>query len=133
VSVLVVTDDPALRDLVGRALPEQPYSCAGTRAEALRRLREAGVDVVILDADLPGVRPADLAWSIYTLHPDAQIVVASGREIEASDGWWMLDIFAFVSKRAGASELERYAGDAADHAKRQRERRRREADSWRES
>lgn len=128
-SVLLITDDPALRDLVRRALPDQLCAFAATRREALRRLRQVETDVVVLDADLSGVRAVDLAWSVYAGHPEVQIVVASGGEINASDGWWMLDIFAFVSKRAGAEELARYAGRAAEHANGERERRRSESAS----
>src|ERR1700758_172375 len=54
-SVLVVDDDPSIRDAVGRALRLDGYSVtlAGDGLGALREIEAASQDVVLLDIGLP--------------------------------------------------------------------------------
>src|SRR5437660_1505453 len=54
-SVLVVDDDPSIRDAVGRALRLDGYSVtlAGDGLGALREIEAAAQDVVLLDLGLP--------------------------------------------------------------------------------
>jgi DNA-binding response OmpR family regulator len=54
--ILVVEDEPAIRDLVGDVLEEEGYTVevAGSIDEALRRIREERPELLILDLMLPG-------------------------------------------------------------------------------
>jgi DNA-binding response OmpR family regulator len=56
-SVLIVDDDPKLLDYLARGLGESGYSTrtAGDGEAALRLLREAPADIVLLDVMMPGL------------------------------------------------------------------------------
>jgi CheY-like chemotaxis protein len=85
--VLVVEDDPTQVSLVrgvfaGR--PGQPFTMEerGDLASSLRRLQAGGVDVVLLDLELPDSRGVDSLARLHAARPDLPIVVVTGHEEE---------------------------------------------------
>jgi two-component system cell cycle sensor histidine kinase/response regulator CckA len=82
-TILLVEDEPALRDLVVRVLVDHGYHllAAGTAAEALRLLDEAGgvLDILFTDLVLPGeMQGKQLAEAILSSHPDLPVLYMSG-------------------------------------------------------
>lgn len=53
--ILIVDDDPAIRDLIQDILSAQGYDCAqaGSGEEALKKVRSSRPDLVILDRGMP--------------------------------------------------------------------------------
>ena len=61
-TVLVVDDEPAIREMLTDALSREPYEvlCAGSAEEALAVLAEEPVDVVISDEVMPGMSGSEM-------------------------------------------------------------------------
>jgi two-component system response regulator HydG len=75
--VLLVDDDPSLTDLVEAELAQRTYRitvCASTD-EALVRLQELDVDVVLTDYNLPGASGIDLCARVLASERDLPVVV----------------------------------------------------------
>jgi DNA-binding response OmpR family regulator len=91
--ILVVEDDPAVREVLGRALSQEGIEteAVGSGEEALRRLSSDGCfDLVVLDVMLPGgVDGFSACWEIRTgavgeASKDMPIVMLSARDDETS-------------------------------------------------
>jgi two-component system, cell cycle sensor histidine kinase and response regulator CckA len=81
-TVLLVEDEPQVRELAARALQEAGYRCltASSGAEALELLRDhAGpIDLVFSDAVMPGMSGRELAERVGLLRPDLNLLFSSG-------------------------------------------------------
>lgn len=84
-SILVVDDDDLMqifyKRLFGRHPVEFAYHAARSAEEALKHLRRANVDVVILDWDLPGINGLQLLRALRAA-PSSKalpVVMVSGR------------------------------------------------------
>ncbi|NOY45899.1 MAG: response regulator, partial [Deltaproteobacteria bacterium] len=106
VRVLVVDDDPE----VGKALVEtlrmrgHQVEVAESGEEALGRLREGGVDVVVTDDLMPGMSGAALAERVKSDHPGVAVVLISG---SVEDGARQDPSDARLTKPVTVAELER--------------------------
>ena len=83
-SVLIVEDDPALRELYRWALQAAGFAvvAASDGLEALRQLESATPDAVVLDLALPYVAGHDVQQELRA-HPETQqipIIVVSGSD-----------------------------------------------------
>jgi CheY-like chemotaxis protein len=102
--VLLVDDDVAVRAAVGAVLEEGGLCVAqaGTGSEALTKLNDGAVDVVLLDLSIPDAPVRTFIPRIKMCAPDARVLLFSGREIDSevarlADG--------IVQKPAFAEEL----------------------------
>ncbi len=80
-TVLIVDDEPAVRDLIARwasALGVRPRTAA-TAAEALATLRTQDYDLAVIDVMMPGRDGLWLAGELTRAHPDTAIVIATAR------------------------------------------------------
>jgi DNA-binding NarL/FixJ family response regulator len=84
IRVGIVEDNPSVREnlavLIDRAAG---YSCVGACAsaeEALRRLPEAGPDVVLMDIHLPGRSGIECVASLRRLAPQSQVIMLTVEE-----------------------------------------------------
>jgi DNA-binding NtrC family response regulator len=75
--LLVVDDDPEMRELLTEVLTEEGYEVAEAAdgAQALIRLRAEGFGAVILDKNMPGLSGLDLLPGIRTMCPGIPIIV----------------------------------------------------------
>ncbi len=76
-NVLVVDDDPAIRDSLRRILTAQQYEVdtAGTAEEALMALPEKPFDVVLTDLQMPGMDGLTLLDEIKRRSPETPVVM----------------------------------------------------------
>ena len=80
-TVLLVEDEPLVRDLTARALDGFGFSVvlAGTAPEALEQVEARAFDVAICDVVLPGrMDAAELRAAIATRRPDLPVLFVSG-------------------------------------------------------
>ena len=81
-SVLVVEDEPALRQLVVRAVEGMGYraSAAGSGDEAVRRVEELGLepDLLITDIVMPGMDGRALVERLRHVSPSLRVIFMSG-------------------------------------------------------
>jgi putative two-component system response regulator len=78
-SVLIVDDEPAVRDLMSRwvsALGLRPQT-AGSAAEALATLRTQHYDLAVIDVMMPGHDGLWLANEVRRAHPHTAVVIAT--------------------------------------------------------
>lgn len=75
--ILVVDDDPAMVSFLGEVLEEHGYGVVGavSGAEALRKLGQEDVDLVISDIEMPGMRGLELLKEIHARKPDQLVVL----------------------------------------------------------
>jgi signal transduction histidine kinase len=88
-TVLVVEDDPAIRELAGRFLNAAGYQVLAAKdgVEALQIVRERGasVGVVVTDVVMPKMRGTELAARLAEVLPEAKVIFMSGY-LEHNDG-----------------------------------------------
>jgi PAS domain S-box-containing protein len=79
-SVLVIDDDPVVREFVAATLTDWGYQVreAGDGAGGLAAFREWCPDVVVVDFVMPGMSGADVARAILGERPDQPILFVSG-------------------------------------------------------
>ena len=105
-SILVVQSDPDTRDRLGTALREAGHEVITAFAvrDAVMRLREGGIDVVLVDAYDPRVGVAELSRHMESLPDTPPLVLVSGSphapEISARIG-----AAAFIPKPYESAEL----------------------------
>jgi DNA-binding NtrC family response regulator len=75
--ILVVDDEAAQRDILGGFLRKQGFDVqeAASAPEALARLREAAVDLMLTDVKMPGMSGLDLLREARALNPELPVVV----------------------------------------------------------
>src|SRR5438309_7668994 len=79
-SVLVIDDDPDVRNFIASSLEEQGYkvSEASDGHEGLAAIERAAPDLVIVDFIMPGMTGAEVARKIRSRLPDQPILFVSG-------------------------------------------------------
>ncbi len=107
--VLVVEDEPRLRDLLLETLPEMgfPASAVRTAEEALRLMQGDPHEIVILDLQLPLMGGMDLFEQIRARWPATQVIVLTGfGDLSAAQRAIHLDVVEFLSKPCHLRDLE---------------------------
>ena len=84
--VLVVDDEPSIRDLLAKtlALAEYEVDLAPDGKTALERLRIVPYDLVITDLRMPGVDGLTVIREGRRLRPDIPVIIITGYSTEAS-------------------------------------------------
>ncbi|MBE0598654.1 MAG: response regulator [Desulfuromonadales bacterium] len=76
--ILVVDDEPIIRDLCARALQEYQILQAGSGAEALQRLQQERVDLILTDVMMPGLNGLELLKTVKEHEPNQAVVIMTG-------------------------------------------------------
>ena len=118
-TVLVVEDEPALRELTTRVLTAAGYVVlqAGSGADAIALLeRHAGdLDLVFTDVVMPGMNGRELAARLQTLRPGLRVLYTSGYTEDTILRHGVLDDASrFLSKPYTPAELRRRIRAALD-------------------
>jgi DNA-binding response OmpR family regulator len=117
--VLLVDDDGSLTDGLRRRLHAQPFRvlCANSGEEALQRMVEQTVDVVVSDEQMPGMSGVDLLTEVRRRWPETVTLMLSGR---ASAGTVVRalnqgQIYRFLIKPCGTETLAAEIREALVH------------------
>ena len=109
-SILVIDDDPAIREMVGMALTREGYDMleAGSTLEARQIIASHKPDLILLDWMLPGQSGFEFARQLHSdnTHPSPPVIMLTARGQEA-DKIAALEAGAddYVSKPFSVSEL----------------------------
>ena len=78
--ILVVDDDDQVRVTISRALAALGYAVtdAAGGPQALDKVRDGRIDLVILDYVMPGMDGAEVAREIAAIDPDLPIIFSTG-------------------------------------------------------
>ena len=107
--VLIVEDEPRMRDLLERAIRGWGFSVAVARSgeEALRLSDTAAPDVAVLDLNLPGMDGLEFFGKLRQHFPLAQGIVLTGfASVEAARQAVHLEVVEFLTKPCHLGELE---------------------------
>jgi DNA-binding NtrC family response regulator len=79
-NILVVDDDPLIRDQLSRLYEESGYTvdAVGSAEDALIQLGQGRTDFVITDIKLPGMGGAELIANMQESHPDVPVIAITG-------------------------------------------------------
>ncbi len=115
--VLIVEDEPRLRELLSDVLPDMGFEVAATRTgeEALRLLGSVtpGFDILLLDLNLPGIDGMTLFRRVKVLHEQLQVVILTGfGDLPAAQLAIQLDVVEFLSKPFHLNDIERALSEA---------------------
>ncbi|WP_432822134.1 sensor histidine kinase [Trichloromonas sp.] len=79
-TVMLVDDDPLVRDSAARLLTEDGFTVfpCGDGQEALERLRDVSVDVVLSDIKMPGFSGIELLAKIRVSDPELPVLLMTG-------------------------------------------------------
>jgi CheY-like chemotaxis protein len=79
-TILVIDDDPDVREFISESLAEQGYVVheASDGKTGLSAFAAESPDLVVLDFIMPGLSGADVASRILSTHPDQPILFVSG-------------------------------------------------------
>jgi CheY-like chemotaxis protein len=105
--VLVIDDDPSVRDLAGRSLVRQGYAVhtAGTGVEGLALARQLRPDVITLDVLMPGMDGWTVLQQLKADPELAPIPVVMMSMLDATDLSQSLGAVASVSKPVASQKL----------------------------
>lgn len=106
-TVLVIDDDPSVRDLTGRSLVRQGYAVhtAGTGVEGLALARQLRPDVITLDVLMPGMDGWTVLQQLKADPELAPIPVVMMSMLDATDLSQSLGAVASVSKPVASQKL----------------------------
>ena len=87
-TILVVDDEPTIRELTQEALEDFGYTVlnAASGEEALRAYRECGhiIDLVLLDLNMPGMGGHKCLHELQRFDPAVKVIIASGYAVNSS-------------------------------------------------
>ena len=118
-TILVVEDDPSVRDLTSMMLQEQGYTVLAAEGgqEALRLAREcdSGIDLLLSDVVLPDTGAGALAEQLRLLHPRMKVLYMSGygHDVAARRGV-TLGRLTFLQKPFNSLDLARKVREVLD-------------------
>lgn len=77
--LLIVDDEPAVREILARTLTEAGYEChvSANAQEALRRLSDCEYHLVVSDILMPGITGMELLDDIKASYPDTAVVMVT--------------------------------------------------------
>jgi DNA-binding NtrC family response regulator len=107
--VLIVEDEPRMRDLLARAVAGWgfPVSAARSSEEALRSMDANPAHVVVLDLNLPGAGGMECFQAIRARRPSTQVIILTGfGDLDAARKAIELNVVAFLTKPCHLGELE---------------------------
>ena len=85
--ILVVDDNHGIRELMRMLLTYRGYEVLleETGEKGIETFRQAHPEVTILDLGLPDMRGSEVLRQMYTLDPEAIIIVMTGADVETVD------------------------------------------------
>jgi DNA-binding response OmpR family regulator len=112
-SVLVVDDEPYIREVCGRALERAGHTVALAEdgESALREIERSPLTAAVLDINLPDTDGLQLLREVKGRNPDAVVVLITGfATLETAMEAVRLGAYEYVRKPFGAADLVRIVG-----------------------
>jgi DNA-binding NtrC family response regulator len=107
--VLIVEDEPRLRDVLRRAVREMEFivDAAPSAEAAVACLEAAPHDIVVVDLNLPGMHGLELCALVRSRWPTTQLIILTGYgDLDAAKAAMRLDVVDFLTKPCALSDLE---------------------------
>jgi DNA-binding NtrC family response regulator len=117
VRVLIVEDEPRLRELLADVVPGMGFEAVAARSaeEASRKMAAEPFDVLLLDLQLPGIGGMDFFESVRRDEPEVQVIILTGYgDLDSARRAIRLDVVDFLTKPFHLNDVE----SALDRARR---------------
>jgi DNA-binding response OmpR family regulator len=118
-TVLLVEDDPKIASFIRKGLRHEGFQeeWVTSGEEAILRLQEGGVDVLVLDLGLPEIDGLDVLAQVRNRGMDLPVIVVTGRtDPRDRTAALSLGINAYLTKPFAWSELRSEVRDAVEEA-----------------
>jgi len=116
-TVLIVEDEPRLREMLLHALPDMGFTGAAAKSgeEGMRIMKETPHQIIILDLNLPGMSGLEFFEIVRKDYPLTQVVIVTGfGDLETAQKAIQLNVADFLTKPCPLGDLE----TALDRARR---------------
>src|SRR3989449_518968 len=116
-SLLVIDDEPQLRDFLKEALGEAGYAVevAEDGERAIETVRRASFDVAICDLKMPGIDGLETISRIREINPDIQfIILTAHRTLDSAIEGLRIGAFDFLQKPVATRDLLFSVGKALE-------------------
>jgi two-component system response regulator AtoC len=120
ISILIVEDDPSFGGVLEEELRSREYSVdrVTSVADAIERLREGGLDVALLDLQLPDGSGLDVLREIASEEMSVEALILTGHaEVPTALEAMRLGAYDYLSKPARLDELHVLVVKAAEKAR----------------
>jgi DNA-binding NtrC family response regulator len=117
--VLIVDDEPRLRDMLMRAVSELGFTASAARSaeQAAKMVDEESPAIMLLDLNLPGKSGLDFLKEIHARSPHIQTIILTGYgTVDAAKTAMRSDVADFLTKPCPLDELERALSRAHQRA-----------------
>ena len=107
--VLIVEDEPRLREMLLHALPDMGFTGTGAKSgeEGLRVMEKDTHQVIVLDLNLPGMHGLEFFKTVREKWPATQVVILTGfGDLETARQAIHLDVADFLTKPCPLGDLE---------------------------
>jgi len=107
--ILIVDDEPRMRDLLHRAITSWGHKASVARSgeEALRVIQQEPPNIILLDLNLPAMSGLEFLERVRETHPATEIIILTGfGDLDAAKKAIHLDVVEFLTKPAHLGELE---------------------------
>jgi two-component system OmpR family response regulator len=107
--VLIVDDEPRMRDMLSRAITEMGFDAttAGSAESGLRAMEQNPADIVLLDLNLPGMGGMDMFNNIRKKWAQTQVIVLTGfGDLNAAQQAIRMEAVDFLAKPCPLGQLE---------------------------
>jgi CheY-like chemotaxis protein len=115
-NILVVDDDPAVREITARILKESGFMIeeAPNGGEALKILRKERTNLLVTDLQMPGMNGVELILKTHEEFPDLEVIALSAYGTEATqDKLRRIGVFGYVEKPIKPEQLVEMAKSAS--------------------
>jgi DNA-binding NtrC family response regulator len=117
--VLIVDDEPRMRDMLTRAVTELGFTAEAARSaeQAAKMVDETNPAIMLLDLNLPGKNGLDFLKEIHQKAPHIQTIILTGYgTLEAAKTALRNEVADFLTKPCPLDELERALSRAHQRA-----------------
>ena len=115
--ILLVDDDMASLEVLGEVLTRAGYDALSAESgyEALKIVREASIDLALLDFNLPDTTGAELLKQIKQFQPDVPAIIMSANTSQGVKfNVFEAGAYTFISKPIDLPQLLRFVSRALD-------------------
>ena len=114
-TILVVDDEPVIREMCERVLKNYTVVQAGTCEDALRIFETERVDLILTDIQMPGRSGIDLLKQVKSIDPTAVVIIMTGfSDKEVILNALKEDADDFISKPLNFLQMETAIGKALE-------------------
>ncbi len=118
--VLIVDDDPVVRDSLGKWFESEGYQAAIANGakEALERLQAGRWDIALLDIKMPGVDGIELQAKLKDIEPDLPVVIMTGfASVETAVRALKNGAYDYITKPFDPDELVHLVENCLEHTR----------------